>query len=120
MNSVTLTGRLASDPKMSYTTSQTAVCKFRIAVDRISKDKGADFIPITVFGKSAENCEKFLAKGRMVAINGRIQTGSYEKSDGTKVYTTDVIANNVEFLGGGEKKEDQSAMFEAIDADLPF
>lgn len=119
MNSVVLIGRLTADPKTSYTAAQMAVCKFRVAVDRSGKDKGADFIPVTVFGKSAENCEKFLAKGRMVGVNGRIQTGSYEKSDGTKVYTTDVIANNVEFLDRGEKKA-QVDDFEAIEADLPF
>lgn len=104
-----------------------AVCKFSIAVDRIGKDKGADFPNVVVFGKQAENCEKYLAKGRMVAVSGRLQTGSYEKADGTRVYTTDVVANNVEFLDRGDVErqnrageENQAAMFEAIDADVPF
>lgn len=109
---------------MSYGSgSQMAICKFTLAVDRMGKDKGTDFPRVTVFGKQAETCEKYLAKGRQVGITGRIQTGSYEKSDGTKVYTTDVIADRVDFLGGGERAEKQESLadtFEAIDADVPF
>ena len=93
MNSVVLTGRLVKDPDVAAT-----VTKFTIAVDRISKDKGADFIRIVTFGKTAENCGKYLAKGKQVAVEGRIQTGSYEK-DGQKVFTQDVIGERVEFLG---------------------
>lgn len=124
MNCVQLIGRLTSDPKMSYGSgNQMAICKFTLAVDRNGKDKGADFPRVTVFGKQAESCEKYLAKGRQVGVIGRIQTGSYEKSDGTKVYTTDVIADRVEFLSGGEKREAQTNIadtFESIDADVPF
>lgn len=124
MNSVNLIGRLTADPKMSYIGgSQMAICKFTLAVDRNGKDKGADFPRITVFGKQAETCEKYLAKGRQVGIVGRIQTGSYEKSDGTRVYTTDVIADRVDFLGGGERAEKQESLadtFEAIDESVPF
>ena len=103
MNSVVLIGRLARDPELSYTPSnQTAVCKFTIAVDRPRRngeDAGADFIRITVWGRQAETCDRYLAKGRQVAVNGRIQTGSYKNKDGATVYTTDVIADRVEFLG---------------------
>lgn len=124
MNICSLIGRLTADPKMSYIGgSQMAICKFTLAVDRNGKDKGADFPRVTVFGKQAESCEKYLAKGRQVGIVGRIQTGGYEKSDGTKVYTTDVIADRVEFLSGGEKREAQTSIadtFESIDADVPF
>lgn len=124
MNICSLIGRLTADPKMSYGSgNQMAICKFTLAVDRNGKDKGADFPRVTVFGKQAESCEKYLAKGRQVGVVGRIQTGSYEKSDGTKVYTTDVIADRVEFLSGGEKRETQTSIadtFEAIDADVPF
>ena len=97
MNNVILTGRLTRDPETRYTSdTQMAVTRFSLAIDR-GKDKGADYPSIICFGKTAENCEKYLKKGRMVGIHGRIQTGSYEK-DGHKVYTTDIVADRVEFL----------------------
>ena len=106
MNSVILIGRLARDPELSYTpNNQTAVAHFTLAVDRQVSQGGerqADFIRITVFGKQAETCDRYLQKGRQVAVNGRIQTGSYKNRDGATVYTTDVIANRVEFLGSGQ------------------
>lgn len=106
MNNVILIGRLTKDPELSYTQSQTALCKFTIAVDRQSKEeKTADFIRIVVWGKQAENCDRYLFKGKQVAVNGRIQTGSYkDNKSGNTVYTTDVIANNVEFLGGKQEE----------------
>lgn len=103
MNSVILIGNLTRDPDLRYSTgaNQIAVCRFTVAVnDGYGERQRTSFIPVVVFGKSGENCEKYLSKGRKVAVNGRIQTGSYEK-DGRTVYTTEVIANNVEFLGGG-------------------
>jgi single-strand DNA-binding protein len=105
MNSVVLVGRLARDPELSYTANtQTAVCRFTIAVDRPRRqgeDQGADFIRITVWGRQAETCDRYLSKGRQVAVLGRIQTGSYKNREGVTVYTTDVVADRVEFLGGG-------------------
>lgn len=102
MNNVTLIGRLTRDPEVRYTSeSQMAVARFAIAVDHPVKagaEKQTDFPNIVVFGKQAENCERFLTKGRLVGIEGRIQTGSYTNKDGNKVYTTDVVANRVEFL----------------------
>ncbi len=105
LNNVVLIGRLTKDPELRYIPeSQNAVATFTLAVDRpFAKDKAADFIRITVFGKSAENCERFLTKGKMAAVQGRIQTGSYKNKDGATVYTTDVIADRVEFLEWGEK-----------------
>ncbi len=122
MNQVVLIGRLTKDVEVRYTQDEMAIARFSIAVDRFAKgEKKADFINILVFGKQAENCEKYLAKGRKVAIEGRIQTGSYTKDDGTKVYTTDVVANRVEFIEWGEKKEDDTPPgFEALEEDLPF
>ncbi|MBQ6456593.1 MAG: single-stranded DNA-binding protein [Mogibacterium sp.] len=106
MNSVVLIGRLARDPELSYTPStQTAVCRFTLAVDRPRRqgeDRGADFLRITVFGRQAENCDRYLSKGRQAAVHGRIETGSYKNRDGVTVYTTDIIADNVEFLGSGQ------------------
>lgn len=104
MNSVQLIGRLTRDPEVRYTTgqNQTAVARFTIAVnDGYGENERTSFIPIVVFGRQAETCERYLSKGRQVGITGRIQTGSYEK-DGRTIYTTDVIANRVEFLGGGD------------------
>ena len=99
-NIVLLIGRLTKDPDVRYTTqTQTAVATFTLAVNRpYSKEKEADFIRIIVYGKSAENCKSYLAKGRKAAVQGRIQTGSYKKDNGDTVYTTDVIAERVEFL----------------------
>ena len=109
MNSVQLIGRLTKDPDVRYgAESQSAVARFSIAIDR-GKDKngeskGTDFPSIVCFGKTAELVEKYVGKGRLVAISGRIQTGKYEK-DGRTVYTTDVVADRVEFLDRGDKTE---------------
>ena len=126
MNSVELIGRLTRDPDIRYTSgSQMAVATFTIAIDRPQKEgeeKKADFPRITVYGRQAETCEKYLKKGRMVAIQGRIQTGSYQNKNGDTVYTTDVIANRVEFIDWGEpkKKDDQEDEFEELNEDSPF
>lgn len=107
MNSVVLIGRLTKDPELKYIPqSETAVANFTLAVDRsMAKEKTADFIRIVAFGKTAELCERFLVKGRLVGIQGRIQTGSYKTKDGETRYTTDVYADRVEFLEWGEKSE---------------
>lgn len=109
MNNVVLIGRLTRDPELKFIPgSGTAVAEFSIAVNRPfakENDKAkADFINIVVFGKRGENCSKYLEKGRLVGIEGRIQIDTYEK-EGTKRYMTKIIANNVEFLEWGEKKD---------------
>lgn len=106
-----------------------AVCTFAIAIDRPARqgeDKKTDFPRITVFGKQAENCERFLSKGKLVGIQGRLQTGSYMKDD-IKINTTDVVAERVEFLEWGEPKaeskvEEEPAPegFAAVDEQIPF
>jgi single-strand DNA-binding protein len=115
MNNIVLIGRLTKDPELRYIPeSQNAVATFTVAVDRpFSKEKQADFPRITVFGKTAENCGKFLVKGRLVGIQGRLQTGSYKNKDGVTVYTTDVIADRVEFLEWGEKKDPDAGFKQA-------
>lgn len=130
MNQVILIGRLTKDPEIRYlSTSQTAVTNFTLAVDRpFSKEKIADFLRIVVYGKSAENCERYLSKGSQVGIQGKIQTGSYETKTGEKRYTTDIIADRVEFLGtsGGKKEPEQTPeemgfrAFEDDDEGIPF
>lgn len=100
MNSVQLLGRLTRDPDVRYTDSGSTIARFSIAVDRRFKQEGgetADFINCIAFGKTAEFIEKYFTKGLKIALNGRIQTGSYTNKDGVKVYTTDVVAENVEF-----------------------
>jgi single-strand DNA-binding protein len=123
MNSVNLIGRLTKDPEIRYTGDQKAVAKFTVAIDDGYGDaKKTNFISIVVFGKQAENCERFLAKGKLVGISGKIQTGSYEK-DGRKVYTTDVVANNVYFLEWGEKAAKDNDIpegFSQITEEVPF
>ena len=108
MNLIVLQGRLTRDPEVRYTPdSQLAIASFSVAVDRgknkNGEDMGADFIPVKVFGKQAENCERYLAKGCRVAVQGKIQTGSYEDKNGQKVFTTDVIAQRVEFIDFKDK-----------------
>ena len=111
MNSVQLIGRLTRDPEVRYTSgSQTAVASFTVAIDRPQRqdaEKQTDFPRVTVFGRQAETCEKYLKKGRLVAIQGRIQTGSYQNKNGDTVYTTDVVANRVEFLEWGDRAGSQ-------------
>lgn len=111
MNKVVLVGRLTADPELRHTQSGLAVANFTLAVDRGFKsqdgEQKADFIPIVTWRNLAENCAKYLAKGRMVAVSGRIQTGSYTATDGTKRYTTDVVADEVKFLEWGNKGQDQ-------------
>ena len=120
MNQVSLIGRLTRDPEVRYgAASQTAVARFSIAIDRgkdrDGNDRGTDFPNIVCFGKTAELVERYLGKGRLVGITGRIQTGSYEK-DGKKVYTTEVLADRVEFLDRGEKSENAGGGFAAAQA----
>ena len=109
MNSVILVGNLTRDPEVRQTTSGETVCAFTIAVERPQKEgqqKQTDFPRITVFGKQGDSCGRYLKKGRTVAVQGRLQTGSYTNKNGEKVYTTDVVANRVEFLGGNNDEKD--------------
>ena len=118
MNSVILIGRLARDPELSYTPkTQTAACRITIAVDRPKRNgdaqgdgnyvRSADFIRVTVWGRQAETCDRYLSKGRLISVQGRIQTGSYKNRNGETVYTTDVVADRVEFLGGNTQQQAQ-------------
>lgn len=125
MNNVSLIGRCTADPDCRYNpNTQLAVAKFRVAIDDgYGEKKRTNFVPVTVFGKSAENCEKFLKKGLLVGIQGKIQTGSYEK-DGKTHYTMDVIAEKVFFLQWAEKNQQQNIDFPSdftpVDEDVPL
>lgn len=128
MNSVNLIGRLTRDPEVRYTNDQMAIANFTLAIDRPPRKDGTketDFPRVTVFGKQAENCEKYLAKGRRVAVEGRIQTGSYQNKNGDTIYTTDVVANRIEFIDFKDnqktsKDNEIPDSFQAIDEDVPF
>lgn len=132
MNQIICMGRLTKDITVNYTsTSQMAVARFSIALDR-GKDKngesrGADFPSCVAFGKTAENLERYSGKGLRIAINGHIQTGNYEK-DGVKHYTTDIICDRIEFIDWKGQanaapatiQESVPEGFAAIDEDIPF
>lgn len=101
MNQVQLVGRLTKDPSVRYTDGGNSIARFTVACDRRFKKEGqpdADFISCTAFGKTAEFVEKYFNKGQRIGLTGRIQTGSYDDSDGKKVYTTDVVVESVEFV----------------------
>lgn len=98
LNRVILIGRLTQDPELRYTQSGTAVASFTLAVNRKFQRDEADFIPIVVWNKPAENCANYLGKGSAVAIEGRLQVRSYEAQDGQKRRVTEVVADDVRFL----------------------
>lgn len=111
MNNVQLVGRLTRDPDVRYTNGGSSVARLTVAVDRRFRSDGgptADFPNVIAFGKTAEFIEKYFRQGQRIGITGRIQTGSYTKEDGTKVYTTDVVAENVEFVESKGSQGDQA------------
>ena len=109
MNKLTIIGNLTRDPELRTTTTGVNVCDFTVAVNRRQRRDAqggqpeADFFRVTAWRERGALCAKYLAKGRKVAIEGRIQTGSYENKEGQKVYTTDVVASRVEFLSTGNQ-----------------
>ncbi len=109
INKVTLIGRLTRDPEMRMLANGVAVASFTLAVDRTFKNKDgekeADFIPIVVWRKTAELCEKYLSKGSLAAVVGRIQTRNYDAADGTKRYVTEVVADEVQFLSSRQETQ---------------
>ena len=123
MNKVILIGRLARDPEMRTTAGGTNVTRFTVAVTRTYQDQNgertADFINCVAWRRQAENIAKYCTKGTQVAIEGRIQTGSYDTQDGTKRYTTDIICDNVTFLGSKNSTEASSVTKPDMDSPLP-
>lgn len=102
MNKVILMGRLTRDPEVRYTQTQKVVCQFTVAVDRpfTNQDgqREADFIPVVVWGRTAELCGNSLAKGHRALVEGRMQVRTYDAKDGSRRWVTEVVANNVEFI----------------------
>ena len=109
MNKAFLIGRLTRDPELRYSSSNAAIVNFSIAIDRqYTNNQGqreTDFINIVAFQKQAENIKKYVSKGSLVAVDGRIQTRSYDGEDGKKRYVTEVIADNVQFLDSKGSRE---------------
>ena len=130
LNKVFLIGNLTKDPELTQA-GNSSVCKFGIAVNRKFKQNDdwkteVTFVNIIVWGKSGENCEKYLSKGKSVMVEGRLVIRSYEK-DGEKKYVTEISATNVQFLSGRNDSESISGIpeyakneFEAVDSDVPF
>lgn len=118
LNKVFLLGNLTRDPELKHTGQGTSVCNFSIAVNRSFKGSDGDFkketsyFNIVVWGKTGENCAKYLTKGKSVLVEGRLSTRSYEANDGTKKYITEIVADNVQFLSAsGERSESGSNAF---------
>ena len=113
MNRVTLVGRLTAKPELRYTGSNLPYARFTIAVNRTFRNNDgqtdADFINVIVWRKQAENVCNFLDKGRLVSVDGRLQTGSYTDKDGNRRYTTDVVADSVQFLESRGSRSEGSA-----------
>ncbi|MBO8172153.1 MAG: single-stranded DNA-binding protein [Bacillaceae bacterium] len=115
INRVVLLGRLTRDPELRYTQSGVAVATFSLAVDRrFTNQQGereTDFINIVVWRQLAELCANYLKKGQQAAVEGRLQTRSYENNEGRRVYVTEVVADNVQFLNGPGQSTNQNQGF---------
>ena len=133
MNKVILIGNLANDPESRTTQNGIAQCSFRLAVQRRFKgangERETDFLPVVCWRQTAEFAQRYLAKGRKVAVEGSIQTRSYDVQDGSKRYVTEIIANSVEVVGSREDgvqkaqstaQDHQSGFTEVDDDELPF
>ncbi len=136
MNKCVILGNLTRDPELKTTTSGRSVCNFTVAVSRRfanqNGEREADFIPVVVWGKPAENCAKYLRKGSQCAVSGSIQVRSYEAKDGSRRYVTEVVSDEVQFLartaGSSQTQDDQytgenqttPSDMQEINEDLPF
>ena len=143
MNACVLIGRLTADPDLRYTPSGVAVATFTLAVDRQKqkdKEKETDFVSIVVWQKLGELCAQYLKKGRLAAVEGRLQIRQYENKDGQKVKVAEIVANQVQFLDKGESADkpqqqkpqtaakkyeddpfaDDGQSVDIVDDDLPF
>jgi single-strand DNA-binding protein len=129
LNRVILIGRLTKDPELKYTPNGTAVASFTLAVNRFRSnaqgEQEADFIPIVVWQKQAENCANYLNKGSLAAVDGRLQVRTFDGKDGNRRWVTEVVAENVRFLDqkGENKGSDQGGLggdSDFSDEDIPF
>lgn len=131
MNKIVLGGRLAADPELRMS-GDLAIVNFNIAVPRRKREDPADFFRVTVFGKTAENVNKYLSKGSSCVVAGRIQNDKYTKKDGTTGFSVQVICEEIDFTGGKRKDQEEQAQASPVgdgfmqipdsvdDEDLPF
>lgn len=125
MNNVILMGRLTRDPELKYSQAGKAYCRFTVAINREFNREEADFINCLAFGKTAETIAEWLGKGRRIALQGRIQTGSYQNSNGDTVYTTEVVADRFEFVDSARSETSKKSYSNNDDVlddndDFPF
>ena len=126
MNNVILMGRLTRDPELKYSQAGKAYCRFTVAINREFNREEADFINCLAFGKTAETIAEWLGKGRRIALQGRIQTGSYQNSNGDTVYTTEVVADRFEFVDSARSETSKNQSYSNNDDflddndDFPF
>ncbi len=132
INKAIIVGNLGRDPELRYTNSQTAVCNLNVATTRrVKRDEKwedeTEWHRITVWGKQAESCNEYLSKGRQVYVEGRLQTRKYEDKDGVTKYSTDIVAEEVKFLGkkgdggdGGQGGKDSYTPSDHGDDEVPF
>jgi single-strand DNA-binding protein len=123
INKVMILGRLGTDPEIRYTPSGSAVCNFSVATSESWTDKNSgqknektEWHRIVVWGKQAENCHKYLAKGRQAFIEGKLQTRSWDDKDGNKKYTTEIVSSNVQFIGGSPSTGDDASNYSSGDS----
>jgi single-strand DNA-binding protein len=122
MNQVSVIGRVVERPIIKYGASGTAVTTIRIANNvymGAGKDEKVNWLKVTVFGKSAENCEKYLDKGSQIAVSGRLDWSSWENKDGQKRSEVKIIGNTVQFLGGKKSSQDQQQSQPSSNNDMP-
>ena len=122
LNRIVIIGRLTRDPEMRQTPSGTAVCTFTLAVDRSFKsangERETDFIPVVVWRQLGETCGRYLAKGKLAAVDGRLQIRTYQSQDGSKRTAAEVVADNVRFLS--PKSDDGDVTLAPPLDDIPF
>ena len=123
INRAVLLGRLTKDPELRYTSSGIAVTTFTLAIDRRTSnqqgERETDFIPIVAWRQLGELCANYLKKGQQAAVEGRIQVRNYENKEGRKVYVTEIVADNVQVLGGGSG-QGQASRSNEYEAPAPF
>lgn len=125
VNKAIIIGNLGADPEVRFTQSGTAVGNLRIATNERWTDKNGqsqertEWHRVVVFGKTAENCQKYLSKGRQVYVEGRLQTNEWQDKDGNKRYTTEIVASNITFLSGGSGGGGGGGDYPRMDDDRP-
>lgn len=135
VNKVIIVGNLGKDPEVRYSNSGMAICKLSVAVTERVKDgdewkDATEWFRVTLFGKQAENAGQYLQKGRSVYVEGRLKTEKYKDKEGVEKTSTEVVANTIQFLGGGgervvpdkaeDKRAKQAKKSDGVDDDLPF